>query len=151
MFKNLGIYVAETIKRYHYVNYLYRISSTTSFKVLLSCKSTDINILKNLFLTYISPKLEYNTPIWSPYLKKDVNHTESVQRNYTRLIFNRNFNISYTSYLDRLTNLKTNSLEYRRHEFDLITFFKLVIGETINNIQSIFESYKSNNLLKGND
>ena len=80
----------------------------------------------------IRTKLECNTPIWSPYLKKDIIHTESVQRKYTRLIFNR-CNIYYTSYLDRLTKLKIKSLEYRRLEFDLIQFFKLVKLQSIYN------------------
>ena len=31
-----------------------------------------------MYLVYICPKLEYNTPIWSPYLKKDINHLESI-------------------------------------------------------------------------
>lgn len=93
--------------------------------------------------------MEYNTPIWSPYLKKYINYIESVQRKYTRLIFNR-CNISYTSYLDRLTKLNIKSLEYRRLEFDLITFFKLVNGETTINIQSIFEPYRTKYSLRGN-
>lgn len=138
VFKDLGIFIAENLKWNHHINYLYRIASTTSFQVLKSFKSVDINILKKLFLIYICLKLEYNTPIWSPYLKKDINYIESVQRKYTRLIFNR-CNISYTSYLDRLTKLNIKSLEYRRLEFDLITFFKLVNDETTINIQSIFE------------
>ena len=70
-----------------------------------------------MFLICIRPKLRYNTPIQSPYLKKDINHIESVQRKYTRLIFNC-CNISCTPYLDRLTRLNIKSLE-----FDLITFF----------------------------
>ena len=102
----------------------------------------DINILKKLFLIYIRPKFEYNTPICSPYLKKYINHIESVQIKYTRLIFNR-CNIFYTSYLDKLTKLNIKSLEYRRLEFDLSTFLKLINSETTINIQSIFEPFKS--------
>ena len=103
-----------------------------------------------MYLVYIRPKLEYNTPIWSPYLKKDINHLESVQRKYTRLIFNR-CNISYTCYLDRLAKLNIKSLEYRRIEFDLITFFKLVNTETTINLETIFERYKNDYLLRGNN
>ena len=49
-----------------------------SFQVLKTF--TDTNILKKMYLTYIRPKLKYNTPIWSPYLKKDNNHLESIQK-----------------------------------------------------------------------
>ena len=68
--KDLETFVTENLKWNHHINYRYRIASTTSFQVLKSFKSIDIDILKNLFLVYIRPKLEYNTPIWSPYLKK---------------------------------------------------------------------------------
>ena len=40
------------------------------------------------------------------------------------MFFNR-CNISYTSYLDRLTKLNIKSLEYRRIESDLIIFFQI--------------------------
>ena len=70
MFKDLGIFIAKNKKIKHHINYVYRIASTISFQVLKSSKSTDVNIPKKLYLVYIRPKLEYNTPIWSPYLKK---------------------------------------------------------------------------------
>ena len=124
LFKDLGIFIAENLKWNHHFNYLYRFVSTTSFQVFKSFKSTDTNILKKLFVIYIRPKLEYYTQIWFPYLKKYINHIESIQRKYTRLIFNC-CNISYTSYLGRLTKL-IKSLEYRTIVFDFITFFKLI-------------------------
>ena len=150
VFKDLGIFIAENLKWNHHINYVYQIASTISFQVLKSFKSTDINILKKIYLVYIRPKLEYNTPIWSPYLKKDINHLESIQRKYTRIVFNR-CNISYTSYFDRLSKLGIKSLEYRRIEFDLITFFKLINSETTINLQSIFEPHKCTYLLRGNN
>ena len=45
------------------------------------------------------------------------------------MFFNR-CNISYTSYLDRLTKLNIKSLEYRRVELYIISFFKVVNDET---------------------
>ena len=147
---DLGIFIAENLKWNHHINYIYQIASTISFQVLKSFKSTDINILKKLYLVYIRPKLEYNTPIWSPHLKKDINHLESVQRRYTRIMFSR-CNISYTSYLDRLTKLNIKTLEYRRIKFDLITFFKIVNSETTINLKNFFEPYKTNYLLRGNN
>ena len=81
--------------------------------------------------------------------KKYINHIKYVQKKCTRLIFNC-CSIYYTSYHDRLKKLNIKSVEYRILEFDLITFFKLVKGETTTNIRPIFESYKSNYFLKEN-
>ena len=97
--------------------------------------------LQKLYLVYIRPRLEYNTQVWSLYLKKDVNLLESVQRRYIRIIFNR-CNIPNTSYTDRLIKLKTKSFMYRRLEFDLITLFELVNGETTIEFNDIFYFYE---------
>ena len=74
------------------------------------------------------PKLEYNTLIWSPYLKNDAIKIESAQRNFTRSVCNK-CNISYTSYKNRLVKLGLEFLEYRKWQFDLITLLKIVNGK----------------------
>ena len=76
-----------------------------------------------MYPVYIRHKIKYNTPLWSPFSIKDINQLESIHRKSTRLIFNR-CNISYTSFIHRLTKLNIKTLEYRRLEFDLNTFFK---------------------------
>ena len=38
------------------------------------------------FITYARPILEYNSPLWSPTLKKDIISIESVQRKFTKRI-----------------------------------------------------------------
>ena len=39
--------------------------------------------------TYVCPKVEFNTCVWNPYLKKDIVLLESVQRNFNRHAFIR--------------------------------------------------------------
>jgi hypothetical protein len=39
-----------------------------------------------LYKSIVRPLLEYCTPVWSPYLKKDVRKIESIQRRATKLI-----------------------------------------------------------------
>ena len=69
----------------------------------------DLEILKKLYLVYIRPKIEYHTPLWSQCSIKDINQLEPIQRKSTRIIFNH-CNISYTSYIDRLTKLNMKTL-----------------------------------------
>ena len=113
-------------------------------------KASDITTLRRLYVIYVHPKLEYNTPTWSPYLIKDINKLESVQRRYTRLICNH-CNIANTCYRERLVKFNIKYLEYRRLEFDLITLFKLVNGETTINFDNFYKSYEKNYLLIGNN
>ena len=81
-------------------------------------------ILLHAYITYVRPKLKYNTVIWSPYLKKDIELIESVQKKFTGDLCVR-CNISFNSYFDRLNKLNISSLEYQRLESDLIYMYKI--------------------------
>ena len=73
--------------------------------------------------------MEYNSPVWSPYLKKDIEKLESIQRSFTKAACLR-CSIPFSSYKDRLYKLNLKSLEYRRVVTDLIFLFKIIRGET---------------------
>ena len=149
-FKDLGIYISENLKWNEHVNYLYKIAQNSSYQILKSFKTSSASILTKLFKIYVRPKLEYNTPIWSPYFKKDIIKIESVQRNFTRFVCNR-CNISYTSYKDRLVTLRLDSLEYRRWQFDLITLFKIINGKYKEFFNQFFVYSQTKYNLRGND
>ena len=107
-----------------------------SYQILKSFESKNVWTLIKLFKTYIRPKLEYNTPVWSPYLLKDIKAIEKIQKRFTKSIFRR-CNIPFSSYLDRLYKLNLLSLENRRIRNDLILFFKI-----INNLSDLnFDDY----------
>ena len=55
--------------------------------IFRSFVSRDVRIVVRAFSTYVRPILEYFTPIWSPYLLKDINKIEGVQRYFTRRLF----------------------------------------------------------------
>ena len=72
--------------------------------IFRSFVSRDVRILVRAFSTYVRPILEYCTPIWSPYLLKDINKIEGVQRYFTRRLFPE----KQYSYAERLVaNLET--------------------------------------------
>lgn len=81
----------------------------------------------NLFATYIRPKLEYCTPVWCPYLKKDIEKIESIQRLCTKFAFLK-CSIPFSSYEDRLKQIKYLSLKQRRLYFDLVLVYKMFNG-----------------------
>ena len=71
---------------------------------------------------YVRPLVEYNSIIWSPHYKQDIERIESVQRRFTkRLPELKNY-----KYTERLTMLDLASLEFRRLWFDLYWCYKLV-------------------------
>lgn len=134
--KDLGIYIQNNLKWERHVNHVSRQAATISYQILKSIRSKNIWTLVLLYKCYVRPRLEYNTEVWSPYFKKDVQKLEQVQQQYTKRIFQR-CNIPFLSYPDRLKKINLLSLQHRRIKFDLILMFKI-----INNLSELkFEDY----------
>ena len=127
LIKDLGVYISDNMKWESHINAIVQRAALKSYQLLKSFKSKNIWILKKLFCTYVRPQLEYNTPVWSPYLLKDKNNIESIQRRYTKAIFRR-CSIPFTSYEDRLHQINLESLEQRRINYDLILLYKIING-----------------------
>ena len=113
-----------------------------AFQGLHSFSSKNIWTLLKAYTTYIRPKLEYNTVVWSPFLQQDINLVESVQKKFTRHICIW-CKISFNSYSDRLSKLSINSLKYCRLEFDLILMFKICHNLCDLNFYEFFKLCKS--------
>ena len=62
------------------------------------------SLLTQAYVTYFRPLLEYCTPVWSPYLIKDITKIENEQRYFTRRLFPRNT----LNYADRLKHSNSN-------------------------------------------
>ena len=120
-----------------HINRIVQQASFISYRIIKSFRSKNIWVLLKLYKTYVRPKLEYNTPVWSPYLLKDVNAIENVQKRFTKIVCRR-CNIPSSSYSDRLTKLNLSSLQSRRVRFDLITLFKIINNMSDLNFDSFF-------------
>ena len=86
------------------------------------------NISKELFVflytTYVRPHLEYCVPIWSPYLVRDIEVLEKVQKWAMKLIKG----YEKLPYDQRLKSLGIYVLFCRRLRGDLIKVFKILNG-----------------------
>ena len=69
------------------------------------------------------PYLEHAVSAWSPWLRKDIEIMESVQRRATRRISD-----VHGSYPERLNQLKLTTLEERRKRGDAIEVYKYLHG-----------------------
>jgi len=75
--------------------------------------------------TYIRPHLEYCIQSWSPYLRKDIQCLEGIQRAITKLVPA----LRKLDYGQRLQKLGLTTLETRRRRGDLIETFKIMTGK----------------------
>ena len=147
--KDLGIYISKDLKWEIHVKKVVQQASFSSYQIIKSFRSKNIWTLMKLYKSYVRPKLEYNTPVWSPYLSKDINAVEKVQKRFTKIVCRR-CNIPFSSYNDRLAKLNLLSLQNRRVRFDLITLYKIFNNRSDLNFNSFFILQNSPYVLRNN-
>ena len=79
-------------------------------------------LLKSLYITRVRPILEYGASIWDPYLQKDIDCLEHVQKFATKICA-RNWSLPYE---DRLKLLQLPSLALRRKVAKLCFLYKIL-------------------------
>jgi ribonucleases P/MRP protein subunit RPP40 len=87
--------------------------------------SRDKNIILNLYKTLVRPHLEYCAQAWSPYLQKDKEVLEKVQRRATKMIKG----MGTLQYDERLEKCGLTTLDKRRCRGDLIETYKLMTNK----------------------
>ena len=88
----------------------------------LSCRAPKVFL--PLYKAIVRPHLEYCVQAWAPYLHKDIDVLERVQRLATRMIWDQ----KGKTYDQRLEDLRLFSLKRRRVSGDLIEAYKIVRG-----------------------
>lgn len=120
--KDLGVIVDPDLSFDKHINETVKKGNklTGMLSRVITNKSKDIMV--PLYKSLVRPVLEYGNSVWSPSLRRQIDHLEGVQRRFTKRIVGTN-NMSYE---ERLAFLKLPSLEYRRVRGDLIETYKMV-------------------------
>ena len=122
--KDLGVHVGKDLYYRDHYNIVARNNHHLCKQFRTAFASKNIEFLLFLYKTYIMPKIEYASSIWSPYLKKDVDLIENIQRKFTKFLpgmFNK-------PYYERMLSLQMQTLEERRIYLDLILLYKIYHG-----------------------
>jgi hypothetical protein len=111
--KDLGVTVNTNGRFVGHVNNIAKKANRLVGMVKRRLHSHQPEILKKIYNLYILPTLTYNSEVWNPVYRNQVDHLEKVQRRYTRLL-----NTS-DEYDDRLKTLNLQTLESVRDQADL--------------------------------
>ena len=122
--KDLGVIIDSTLKYSEQCNVAVKNANRTLGLIKRTVKSRSKDIMVKLYKALVRPKQEYCVQSWRPFLRKDIDSMERVQRRATKLVTE----CKGLSYESRLKTLALISLEERRTRGDLIQVFKLIKG-----------------------
>ena len=91
-------------------------------KINISDRSSEA--LMMLYKTLVRPIIDYCIPAWRPYLQKDIDVLERIQKRFTKLVDG----CKTKSYNQRLEKLGLTSLADRHNRMDMIEVFKILKG-----------------------
>ena len=122
--RDLGVTVSHDLKPTEHINSIIIKANQRAHSIHRCFVSRDVQLLLRAYTVYVRPLLEFNSVVWSPSLKKDIEAIERVQRTFTK----RLPGLRNCSYSERLALLNISSLELRRLYFDLEWCYKFVFG-----------------------
>ena len=120
--KDLGVYVENNLKFTEHIRQQVKKARCMAGVIHRNIINKTPSIMVPLFKSMIRPIIEYGNPVWSPYLKQDINAIENIQKNFTKSIHG----MKKKSYHERLMLLRLPSLEFRRLRGDMIEVYKIV-------------------------
>jgi len=122
--KDLGILVDSKVKFSEQCNKAVNSANASLAMIKRNISSRNRNIIVKLYKALVRPKLEYCIQAWRPFLKKDIESLEKVQRRATKMIDE----CRGLKYEDRLKVTGLTTLEARRNRGDMIEVFKTIRG-----------------------
>jgi hypothetical protein len=122
--RDLGLFVDSNIKFSHHCSLAAKNANRILGQIRRNIEYKSKEVILRLYKALVRPHLEYCIQVWNPYLKKDIEILEKVQRRATKMIPE----LKRLCYEDRLNELGLISLKKRRVRGDLIQVYKMIKG-----------------------
>ena len=126
--RDLGIYISDDCSWSLQINNVVTDAHKIASWVLGTFRDRSQLTMLTLFKSLIRSRLEYCCPVWDPYLIKDIQAVESIQRFFTKRIAG----CKDLDYWDRLKKLHLMSLQRRRERYTIIHTWKILQNKAPN-------------------
>ena len=133
--KDLGILISSNLKVHSQVINCAKKANKVVNMIRRTFTFMDKDIFLKLYKVFVRPILEYGQTIWAPYLEKDINVLEDVQRRATKLVPG----MEELDYEERLQHLQLYSLKDRRLRGDMIYTYKMINSLVDVNLEHYFK------------
>ena len=133
-YKDLGVMVSDNLKASEQIDKCVTKANSMLGMIKRTFSTIDEEIFLKTYKAFVRPILEYCQQVWSPYLQKDIDSIEKIQRRATKLVPG----LKKLSYEERLMKLKLFTLEERRIRGDMILLYKMFHGHVDFNPNKLF-------------
>jgi Reverse transcriptase (RNA-dependent DNA polymerase)/Endonuclease-reverse transcriptase len=123
--KDVGVTITSDLKPSAQCCRAAKTASTVLGQIGRSFKYRDRNIFPKLYMRYVRPHLEFSSIAWSPWLQKDIEQLERVQKRAVNMVNGLKSDV----YEEKLLELGMESLADRRKEADLTMMYKILNGK----------------------
>ena len=122
--KDLGVWIDSSLKPGTQCGVAAKTANQVLGLITKSFHYRTKNTLVPLYKSLVRPRLEFAAAAWSPWLEKDIECLEKVQRRMIRMLSN----VRGTSYEEKLKDAGLTTLKDRRDRGDVIEAFKTMRG-----------------------
>jgi len=141
---DIGVKVTQNLKPSVQCQKSARTAQTVLAQLARAFHFRDRHIFVRLYVQYVRPHLEFSSPAWSPWLEKDIECLENVQRRAVKMVTG----LRGTSYEEKLTELGLTTLSERRHQTDMLQTYKILTGKDKVKSESLFVKASENERVK---
>ena len=120
----LGAQISENLKWTTHIDKICNRANSILGFIRRNLKHSNRNFKETAYISLVRSVLDYASTVWNPYLKKDIDNIESIQRRAARFVMNDYSRKS--SVTDMMRRLNWRPLAERRREQRLMFFFKII-------------------------
>ena len=135
--RDLGVHISEDLCYKHQITEMVKSATNFASWTMRTFRTRDQDVMLLLLKTYIIPRLEYLSPIWTPHKIGEIQQIEAVQRSFTSRIKG----LENDDYYQRLQKLKLYSLQRRRERYVLIHTYKIYLNLAPNDLNLQFQHH----------
>ena len=81
--RDLGVHISEDLGYKHQITEMVKSATNFASWTMRTFRTRDQDVMLLLLKTYIIPRLEYLSPIWTPHKIGEIQQIEAVQRSFT--------------------------------------------------------------------
>ena len=140
--KGLGVLASPSLSWSPHISTIACRARAVASWALSAFKARDKDTMLTLYKSLIRSHLEYCCPLWNPYLIRDIQVLEGVQRSFTSRIWG----FQHLDYWARLQALGLMSLQRRRERYIIMHMWKVLNGVSPNDLDIKFSTPSRNGI-----